>query len=392
VPGVAARRRPEGADEDTGGGSMKVLVAGGGTAGHVFPALAVARRLADHHGAEVRFAGTAAGQEARLVPAAGFELIEVRARPLLRRASVGALRAPFVALASVRRCRPLVRGCDVVLGMGGYVSAPPVIAAWREHTPIVLHEQNAIPGLANRLLSRVAAVTALSFEEAARGLPRRARTEVTGNPIRESIGAVPAGREGLAKEAYVELDLDPERRTVVIFGGSQGALHVDRAAVGACQLLRDRGDLQVLLLTGPAHHDSVSRGVPEGVALHVRVLPFLDRMDLAYAVADLVVSRSGATTVAEVTACGIPSVLIPYPYATAGHQEANARAVQRAGGASLLLDEQLTAEALAERIESLVDHEERLVSMRERASAWARPDAAERVADLVARAASEGSR
>ncbi len=367
---------------------MRVLVAGGGTAGHVFPALAVARRLADLHGAEVRFAGTAAGQEARLVPAAGFELVEVQARPLLRRASLGALRAPFAALSSVRRCRPLVRECDVVLGMGGYVSAPPVIAAWRERKPIVLHEQNAVPGLANRLLSRVASVTALSFAEAARGLPRRARTEVTGNPIRESIAAVPTERDGLAKEAHVQLDLDPERKTVVIFGGSQGALHIDRAAAGVCHLLRDRGDLQVLLLTGPAHHESVSRGLPEGGALRVRALPFLDRMDLAYAVAGLVVSRAGATTVAEVTACGIPSVLIPYPYATAGHQEANARAVQQAGGASVLLDDQLTAEALAERIESLVDHDERLAAMSERASAWAHPDAAERVAELVVRAAS----
>jgi UDP-N-acetylglucosamine--N-acetylmuramyl-(pentapeptide) pyrophosphoryl-undecaprenol N-acetylglucosamine transferase len=366
---------------------VKAIIAGGGTAGHVFPAMAVARKLVDEHGAEVTFLGTAAGQEARLVPAAGFHLVETQAKPLLRKASLATLRAPFVALASVRRCRPLVREADVVLGMGGYVSGPAVIAAWRTGTPVVLHEQNAVPGLANRLFSRVARVTALSFAEAGRALPRRAVREVTGNPIRDVVAAVPAERERLAKEAQTDLDLDPEQRTVVIFGGSQGALHIDRAAVGAAVLLRDRADLQILLLTGVAHHEAIVRGLPDGADLRIRALPFLDRMELAYSVADLVVARAGATTIAEVAACGIPSLLIPYPYATADHQEANARALQAAGGASVMLDDQLTAESLAERIEALVDHEERLRAMSDRASAWARPQAASAVANLVVRAA-----
>jgi len=368
---------------------VRILIAGGGTAGHVFPAIAVARRLVDDHAADVEFLGTAGGQESRLVPAAGFALIEMEAKPLLRKASLATLRAPFVAFGSMRRCRPLVQEADAVLGMGGYVSAPPVVAARRSGTPVVLHEQNAIPGLANKWCSRFARTTAVAFAEAESRLPRGARVEITGNPIREVIAAVPAGREGLAKEAHAELDLDPERRTVVIFGGSQGALHLDRAAVGACTLLRDRGDLQVLLLTGPAHHETTVRGLPPDAALLVRALPFLDRMELAYAAADLVVSRAGATTIAEVAACGVPSVLVPYPYATANHQEANARALQRAGGASVVLDDQLTAELLAERIESLLDHDERLRAMSGAASAWARPDAAAVVAGLVVRAAEE---
>jgi UDP-N-acetylglucosamine--N-acetylmuramyl-(pentapeptide) pyrophosphoryl-undecaprenol N-acetylglucosamine transferase len=370
---------------------VRVLIAGGGTAGHVFPAIAIARKLVDDHGADVAFLGTSAGQEARLVPAAGFRLIEMQAKPLLRKFSLATLRAPFVAWSSMRRCRPLVRDADAVLGMGGYVSGPPVLAARREKTPVVLHEQNAIPGLANKLASRFAGTTAVSFAEAAKAFPRRARTEVTGNPIRDVIASVPAERERLAKEAYEELELEPGRRTVVIFGGSQGALHIDRAAVGASTLLRERGDLQVLLLTGPAHLESTVRGLPAGSALLVRALPFLDRMELAYSIADLVVSRAGATTVAEVSACGVPSVLVPYPYATANHQEANARALQRAGGASVMLDDQLTAEALAERIESLVDHAERLQAMSAAATAWARPDAAAVVAGLVVRAAEGGA-
>ena len=178
---------------------MRILIAGGGTAGHVFPAIAVARRLVDDHGVDVEFLGTAAGQESKLVPAAGFGLIEMEAKPLLRKASLATLRAPFVAFGSMRRCGPLVRKADAVLGMGGYVSAPPVVAAWRSGTPVVLHEQNAIPGLANKLCSRVARTTAVAFAEAESALPRRAHAVVTGNPIREEIAAV-SGRSAAPGE------------------------------------------------------------------------------------------------------------------------------------------------------------------------------------------------
>jgi UDP-N-acetylglucosamine--N-acetylmuramyl-(pentapeptide) pyrophosphoryl-undecaprenol N-acetylglucosamine transferase len=364
-------------------GRLRVVIAGGGTAGHVFPALAVAGALAEH-GADVRFVGTERGLEASLVPAAGFPFTAVEARPFVRKASPAALRAPIAILRSVRRCRPLVESADVVLGMGGYASGPVVLAAIRSRRPIVLHEQNAVPGLANRMFARFARSTALSFGEAAQFLSRRAKPVVTGNPVREEILRVARERVSLAGEAADELELDEERRTIVVFGGSQGALHIDRTVIGACALLRDRGDLQVLVLTGRAHFDQVSSSLPSAGDLLVRALPFLDRMELAYAIADLVVSRAGATTIAELTVCGVPSLLIPYPYATARHQEANARAVQRAGGASVLLDEQLTPEVLADRMLSLVDHEERLLSMAERATAFGRPDAAQRVADLVA--------
>jgi UDP-N-acetylglucosamine--N-acetylmuramyl-(pentapeptide) pyrophosphoryl-undecaprenol N-acetylglucosamine transferase len=206
---------------------------------------------------------------------------------------------------------------------------------------------------------------------------------LTGNPVRAEIARVPEERDTLAKEAVRELGLEEGRRTVVVFGGSQGALHIDRAVVGACSLLRDRADLQLVLIAGQAHHDAVAREVPTGAQLIVRTLPFLERMELAYAIGDLVVSRSGATTVAEVAVCGLPALFIPYPYATARHQEANARAVQRAGGASVLLDEQLTSEVMADRILSLIDHGERLQAMAARSAAFGRPDAADRVADLV---------
>lgn len=365
---------------------MKVLIAGGGTAGHVFPAVALAGRLVAGYGADVRFAGTPTGQEAKLVTEAGYPFVAVEAQPLRREVSLRAAKAPFAALRAISRCRPLVEDADVVVGMGGYVSVPVALAAARAGRPLVLHEQNAVPGLANRLLARPAGAVALAFAEAARMLPRRARTVVTGNPVRDAIANVREARETLAREAIQELDLEPGRRTVVVFGGSQGALHVNRATVGALELLAGRGDLQIVLLTGPAHIDEVTQVLPHG-ALRARAFAFLDRMELAYAVADLVVSRAGATTCAEVTVCGLPSVLIPYPYATGRHQEANARALQRAGAAVVMLDDAVSPRSLAARIAELVDDEARRRTMGERAEAWAKPDAAERLAGVVAGAA-----
>lgn len=361
---------------------MKVLIAAGGTAGHVFPALAVARRLAEG-GDEVRFTGTERGQEARLVPAAGFPFTPVEARPFVRKVSPRAVAAPVAALRSVGNCRPLVDWADVVLGMGGYVSVPASLAAIRSRRPVVLHEQNAVPGLANRVLARAARTVALSFGEAAKLLPRRARTVVTGNPVRDEIVAVQADRDALAKEARAELELEEGRTTVLVFGGSQGALHVNRAAVDAMGIIRGRADLQVVVLTGPAHINQVRRRLPAEGHLLVRALPFLDRMELAYAVADLVVARAGATTVAEVTVCGLPSLLVPYPYATARHQEANARVLQRAGAATVVMDDALSGPILAARVGELASDTDRLRAMAERAAGWARPDAARALATVV---------
>src|SRR5205823_4796796 len=203
----------------------RVVVAGGGTAGHVFPGLALGRVLR-RRGHDVVFAGTARGLEARLVPEAGFEFHELEATPFVRRVSAGAVRAPIVAVRATRRARGLVAGARAVVGMGGYVSVPAVLAARREGVPSVLHEQNAVPGLANRALSLMATRVGVTFEDAVGEFPRRVRNRVTvtGNPVREEILRVPLEREALAKEALREFEFDDGRRTVVIFGGSQGAL------------------------------------------------------------------------------------------------------------------------------------------------------------------------
>jgi UDP-N-acetylglucosamine--N-acetylmuramyl-(pentapeptide) pyrophosphoryl-undecaprenol N-acetylglucosamine transferase len=366
---------------------VKIVIAGGGTAGHVFPAVALADRLAEDLGAEISFVGSQSGQEATLVPEAGYKFDAVEAAPLLREVSIRAAKAPLVALRSVSKCGPLVAGADVVVGMGGYVSAPAVLAAARARIPVVLHEQNAVPGLANRLLARRAVSVGVSFEDARQRFATKVPVTLTGNPVRARILEVSTRRAELASQAWAALDLEPRRLTVVVLGGSQGALHVDQSVAAGLDEMRDRGDIQLIVLTGPAHLEVLAGSTDPAMALRVRAMPFLDRMELAYAVADLAVARAGATSIAELSVCGIPSILIPYPHATENHQEANAREVQRAGAAEILLDRNLSPGLLARRILALVDDDERRHAMAKSAIAWGKPDADERLASLVREAA-----
>lgn len=379
--------------------SLQVVVAGGGTGGHVYPglALAAALRERDH---EVLFVGTARGMEARLVPEAGFAFAEVPARPFVRSLSPAALAGPLTAVAALGRARSLVRGADVAVGVGGYVSVPVGLAAAAARIPLVLQEQNTIPGLANRTLARFAAAIALGFADAAPALRSRARLVTTGNPIRPEIAALArsdeARRAALAAEARSVLGLEEGRRTIVVVGGSLGALRLNRATVEACGLLAARGDLQVVLVTGADHLESTAAEVATaggwtgGAGLLLRAVAFVARMDLVYAVADLLVSRAGAGTIAEECACGVPAILVPYPHAAAGEQDANARAAERAGAAEVMADGDVSGAALAERIERMVGEPETLTRMRDRARAFGRPDAAAGVAALVEQAARSG--
>jgi UDP-N-acetylglucosamine--N-acetylmuramyl-(pentapeptide) pyrophosphoryl-undecaprenol N-acetylglucosamine transferase len=361
---------------------VRILIAGGGTAGHVLPSIAVADRLREG-GASVEFVGSPEGQEASIVPAAGYRFHAVAATPFRREISLRSAAAPFVALRSVARSRPIVRGAAAVLGMGGYASVGPVVAARTLKVPAVLHEQNAIPGLANRLLARLATATALTFDDSRARFPRSVRTEVTGLPLRRDIRGVISRREELAAEARRTWDLEPGRTTVLVTGGSQGALHVDRTVAEAIPLLADRSDLQLVVLTGIAHEGVVARAANREMGLIVRTVPFLERMELALAVADLAIARAGANTIHELAASSIPSILVPYPHATDDHQEANARELERAGAADVYRDRDLTPEGLARRILSLVADRERRAVMAKAGAAWAKPDADERVADLV---------
>lgn len=373
-----------------------VLVAGGGTGGHVVPALAVAEALLSAApDLAVEFVGTARGLEAQLVPAAGWTLHEIEALPLTRglspRALGQAVRLPAALWRGTRAVVRLARarGAVAAVCFGGYVSMPLALAARRLRLPLVLHESNAVPGLANRLASRWAAAVAVMVPASAERFAHPERVTVTGMPVRE--GLAHADPQAQRAEALAAFDLDPQRRTLLVFGGSQGARRLNDAVVASAGRWPDPARLQILHAAGRREADSVTAAWERAGAgtadLLVRCLPFIERMDLAYAAADLVVSRSGASTIGELTVLGLPSVLVPYPHATADHQHANARALADAGAAVVVPDAALDADALVANCAPLLRDDDRRATMAANARRLGRRDAAAQVAGLVLAAA-----
>ena len=363
-----------------------VLIAGGGTGGHVFPSLAVATAITSAApDLTVEFLGTSRGLESSLVPDAGWRLHTVETPPLARTLSLSTLRVPGALLAAARQARAIIRERHAVAAvvLGGYVSVPLALAARWARIPLVVHEQNAVPGLANRMAGRWASAVALTYEGTAFG---RGKSVVTGNPVRPGLDPAVAeqGRAG----AIEHFDLDPNRKTLLIFGGSQGARRINTAAVGSVGSWSAPERLQLLHATGRRDAAEVSAAwdaalASGGPAPAVRCVDFIDRMELAYAAADALVCRSGASTLAELTVLGMPSVLVPYPHATADHQMANARSLERRGAAVVVPDDQFDAARLVAESEPLLLDDDRRKEMAAAARAVGRPDAAERVAALV---------
>src|SRR5215213_11950125 len=375
---------------------LSLLVAAGGTGGHVFPGLALARTIVQHDpAATVRFAGTTRGIETRAVPEAGFALDLLPILPLSRRLAAETLKAPFAAVSGTFAARRLLRQhrFDVVCGMGGYVTLPVAMAARMEGVPVVLHEQNAVPGVANRLAARVASRIGVGVDAAVKAFPPE-RTTVVGNPVRPELARL--DRAALHDEAVAAFGLDPGRRTLFVFGGSQGARHLNQAVVAATPHWPDPAAVQVLHACGRRDEADVraawAEADPDGRGLLVKVVPFVDRMDLAYAAADLAMTRAGAITMAELTAAAMPAVMVPLPHATADHQAANARAVAAAGGAVVVADDALDGPALAAAAAPLLADPDRLAAMSEAMLAKAHPAAAEELAALVVEAAGRATR
>jgi len=362
----------------------------------VFPGLALARTLTElQPGATVRFAGTRRGIETTAVPAAGFALDLLPILPLSRRLSLETILSPFAAIIGTLAAWRLLRRQRVqaVAGMGGYVTLPTAVAARVAGVPVVLHEQNAIPGIANRLAARVAKTVALGVADAAVAFPA-GKTVMVGNPVRPELARLDRGR--LRVEAREFFGLVPERRTLFVFGGSQGARHINQAVVAATKHWADPKNLQVLHACGRRDEEMVraawAAAETDSNGLLVRVVPFIDRMDLAYAAADLAVSRAGAITMAELTAAGVPAVMVPLPHATADHQAGNARSVAAVGGAVVIEDRMLDGERLAKIAGPLLADPERLTRMGTAMLSLARPAAAEELAALLLEAAGLGPR
>jgi UDP-N-acetylglucosamine--N-acetylmuramyl-(pentapeptide) pyrophosphoryl-undecaprenol N-acetylglucosamine transferase len=350
-----------------------MLVAGGGTGGHVFPGIALAEEVVTRHPAnDVVFAGTARGLEARVVPEAGFpiELIEVRG--LKGKGLLGALlnllllpRAFLQSYRILRKWRP-----DVVVGVGGYASGPVVLTAALLRIPTAVQEQNAIAGLTNRLLGRVVQAAFTAFPEAARHFARRKVFQL-GNPIRRQL-----------MENYMRPEVEHAEPRLLVFGGSQGAHALNMRVIEALPHLHDlRESIRITHQTGARDRDQVEKGY-RACGFTPDVREFITDMSAAYAEADLVVCRAGATTLAELTVCKKPSLLIPFPAAADNHQVLNARSLVDAGAAVMIEERDLTGELLAAEVRAILARPDRRERMARAAGRLGSPQAAKEIADV----------
>ena len=357
------------------------VVTGGGTAGHVLPALAIAEALvaSGHERSTIHYAGAARGIEARLVPPSGFAMTLLPGRGIRRAltpanvAAIGGLVVAFVrAIALLGRLRP-----RVVIAVGGYASVAVALAAVLRRIPVVVAEQNAVPGAANRLVARFAKAAAVAFD----GTPLP-RAVVTGNPVRREI--VVLGQAADRNAARAALGVGTGRRLVLVTGGSLGALRINLATIEAVGAWRERGDLAVHHVVGRRDWDRISTMVPtDPGALAYRAVPYEDDMPTVLAAADLAVCRSGSGTCFELAAMGLPAVLVPSPFVTADQQTRNAEQLVRAGAAVVVPDADLDGDRLVAEVDRLLADDAARAAMSAAARGWARPDAAEAIAALA---------
>lgn len=343
---------------------MRFIVAGGGTGGHIYPALAIARGLKDRYpGSEILYMGTSGGMEADIVPREGFPFRGIDAAGLERKLSPRNLLVIWKAWRGLRQAGRIIRSWnpDVVIGTGGYVCGPVIMAAACRRIPTLIHEQNALPGLTNRILSRFAGRVAVTFAASASYFPRREKVRLTGLPVRPEI--LQSDRAASLKK----LGFNESRFFLFSFGGSRGARTINRAMAEVIKTYAEDPRLYILHATGAAGYkefieDCAETGIDPDRVSNLKVVPYIYNMQDALA-ADLVISRAGAATLAELTSCGVPAILIPYPYAAENHQEFNARALEKEGAAIVVLDGQVSGALLCGKIEELLGDREKLSAM-----------------------------
>lgn len=360
---------------------MRYLLAGGGTGGHIYPALTIADELkrADPQ-AEFLYVGTAHGREAQIVPKTAIPFVTVSSGGLINlsfkqkiASGLKALKGLMESVGHIRRFKP-----DVVIGTGGFVSGPVLLAAKVTGKPIVIQEQNAFPGVTNRIASRWARSVFVPYEEAKPHFPAGAKLITLGNPVRSVVGAVDreTGRKAFG---YAESD-----RVLLISGGSGGARDFNRAAVAAVKKL-DVPNLKVLHMTGERYYEQVKEQY--GGQPGVTVVPYLHNMPEAYAAADAGLFRAGAITLAEIQVCGLPSCLIPSPNVTHNHQEWNARTLEKRGAALVVREGEASPERLGDALRTLLVDRERAGAMREALKSVAEPEAGHAIAEAIVKIA-----
>ncbi|SFG27890.1 UDP-N-acetylglucosamine-N-acetylmuramylpentapeptide N-acetylglucosamine transferase [Desulfotomaculum arcticum] len=365
---------------------MRFVVAGGGTGGHIYPALAIARGLQQRYpNCEIMYIGTGRGLEADIVPKAGYEFHAVRAVGIKRSLTPQNLKVPLEALAGYRESHKLIRGFAprAVIGTGGYVCGPVLLSASRLKKPTFIHEQNALPGITNRILSRVADRVAVTFEDSLRYFPGRSRPYLTGLPVRPEI--LSADRE----KAREKFGVGAGEIMVLSFGGSQGARSINRAVAEAIGPLSALPGIKLLHVTGSGQHQDFFEMLKSGACQgdlpdNINMVPYMYEMPEALAAADLIISRAGAATLAEITARGLPSVLIPFPYATGNHQEYNARALVSRGAAEMVRDAEFNGTTLVNKLKQLLENRHELAKMAEASRGLGKPRALDDILDGIA--------
>jgi UDP-N-acetylglucosamine--N-acetylmuramyl-(pentapeptide) pyrophosphoryl-undecaprenol N-acetylglucosamine transferase len=355
---------------------VKVLIAGGGTGGHLYPGIALAEEVVTrHHANQVVFVGTERGLEARVVPQSGYPLETIQAQGLKGKGFVGLLKGLLaLPVAFIESFRILQRHKpDVVVGVGGYASGPVVLAAALMGIPTAVQEQNALPGLTNKVLGRFVRVVFTAFEEAGAFFPSR-KVQLVGNPIRRKL-----------MENFLRSRVAHDKFSLLVFGGSLGARGINQRMIDALGHLQDIKDqLHIVHQTGKKDLETVRQGYGEkGFASQAEVVEYIEDMSAAYAKAELVICRAGATTLSELTVAKKASILIPFPYATDNHQEVNAQALVKAGAALMFRESELTGQQLAEEIRRLKEAPEKRRQMEKKAGLLGRPEASKELADVL---------
>ncbi len=349
---------------------MRLVFAGGGTAGHINPAIAIANYFCEKEpGCEVLFVGTKEGLETGLVPRAGYPIEFIKVHGFARSLTVENLRNLAEVPGAIRAAKKILKKFrpDAVIGTGGYVCGPVLFAAARMGIPTLVHESNAFPGVTTKLLAGRVDTVALGVEDAKQYLPKAKNVLVTGTPLRESL------LETDPISARKTLGLD-ERPFLIFFGGSLGARDFNRTVADWIAAVAEKGDYQILMGTGKnnQYDEIMARFRENGIDLarfpHIKICEYIYDMNLAMAAADLVISRAGASTLCELTALGKASILVPSPYVTGNHQEHNARAVQRGGGAEVILEKDFTPESLGKVVSRLTEDKEMLRTMQKNAA------------------------
>ncbi len=371
---------------------MRLLIAGGGTGGHIYPALSILGGFkAKFPGAEVLYVGTREGLEAGLVPREGIPFRTITARGVMGKSPLAAARGVFDAFRGLAESIRLVREFrpDVAVGTGGYVTGPVILAAKACGVSCAIQEQNVIPGMTNRLLGRLVDRVFLPFEEARAYFPDSPKVSVPGNPLRPEI--LEAGRQA----SRDELGIRPGDRVVYVFGGSRGAASIHRAMVETLPRLSRLKGLVVFYVTGQAHYQEVTGALgasgwsPAGHP-GVRISPYLYRAGPVLAAADLVICRAGAMTLSEITALGLPAVIVPSPNVANNHQEHNARVLEKAGASVVIKDSDLNGPALADLVLELLGDPDRLGQMAQASRSLGRPRALDEIVETLSAMAGRG--